>query len=133
MLNYWIANELNMLYDLTDLTQQGFTQLIERFREAYERPARAGRRPRLETPEDRLLFILFYFKVYPTQEALAGLFGFSQTSANHWIHRLTPVLEQVSGYKGGYISPLPRKPANIQILLAQYSFLEGFIRVIPES
>lgn len=42
--------------------------------------------------EDKLLFILVYFKVYPLQEVQGTLFGMSQSQANEWIHRLTTVL-----------------------------------------
>jgi hypothetical protein len=37
----------------------------------------------------QLVFLLFYFRHYPTQETLAFLFGLSQGQACQWIHRLT--------------------------------------------
>jgi hypothetical protein len=51
-----------------------------------------GRRGQLDTPEQRLLFILVYQKTYPLQTVMGELFGFSQAAANQWIHRLLPVL-----------------------------------------
>jgi hypothetical protein len=38
------------------------------------------------------LFILVYLKTYPLQVVLGELFGLSQAQANHWIHRLLPIL-----------------------------------------
>jgi hypothetical protein len=49
--------------------------------------------------EDKLVFILFYFKYYPTQEVLGFLFGIGQSQANEWIHRLTPLLNAALGYE----------------------------------
>jgi hypothetical protein len=44
-----------------------------------------------------LLFILFYFRVYPTQELQGFLFNLSQPQACDWIHRLTPILNKALG------------------------------------
>lgn len=51
-----------------------------------------GRRGVLETPEQKLLFILVYQKTYPLQIVMGELFGLSQPSTNQWIHRLWPIL-----------------------------------------
>jgi len=94
---------------LTGLTTEEFDQLLSDFQAAYQedlhqrqskprqRAQGAGRKSALATCEDKLFFILFYFRHYPTQEVLACWFGFSQGQANHWIHRLTPILQQVLG------------------------------------
>jgi hypothetical protein len=42
---------------------------------------------------DKLLFILVHHKTYPLQTLLGLQFGMSQGRVNHWIHRLTPVLQ----------------------------------------
>jgi len=44
--------------------------------------------------EDKLLFIMMYHKVYAIQSAHGLQFGLSQSQANHWIHRLLPVLQK---------------------------------------
>ena len=46
----------------------------------------------LPSSQDRLYFILVYFKQYPTQEMMGISFGLSQSKANLWIHFLTPLL-----------------------------------------
>ena len=90
---------------LTGLTREEFAQLLEAFRAAWEeyiqrefiegkerqRKYGGGRKPRLAKLEDKLFFILYYFKTYPIQEALGAQFGMSQSQVNEWLHRLTPV------------------------------------------
>jgi len=94
---------------LTGLTVKEFEALLPPFRDAYQRKyvnARTlaghrrrrriggGRRGQLDTPEQKLLFILVYQKTYPLQTVMGELFGFSQAAANQWIHRLLPVLQE---------------------------------------
>ena len=48
----------------------------------------------LPSSEDRLFFILVYFKQYPSQEMMGINVSLSQPKANLWIHFLTPLLEE---------------------------------------
>ena len=48
----------------------------------------------LPSSQDKLYFILVYFKQYPTQEMMGVSFNLSQSKANLWIHFLTPLLEE---------------------------------------
>ena len=48
----------------------------------------------LPTIEDKLLFILIYFKTNNLQSVQAELFEMHQPEANLWIHILTPLLNQ---------------------------------------
>lgn len=48
----------------------------------------------LPTIEDKLLFILIYFKTNNLQSVQAELFGMHQPEANLWIHVLSPLLNQ---------------------------------------
>jgi hypothetical protein len=52
--------------------------------------------------EDKLLFILYYVKVYPLQEILAFEFGISQSTAKEWIHLLSGVLKRALDF-GDYL------------------------------
>src|SRR4051794_31419785 len=87
---------------LTGLKVEEFDELKGAFQEAYEEDERgrrkpgngAGRKAVLRTCEDKLFFLLFYLRHYPTQEVLAFLFGISQGQASHWVHRLTPILKK---------------------------------------
>ena len=94
---------------LTGLTIEEFDQLLPAFQAAFDKDVRqrhprpgqralgGGRKSVLRTVADKLFFILFYFRHYPTQDVLAFFFGFSQGQANQWIHRLTPLVEQALG------------------------------------
>ncbi len=94
---------------LTGLTPKEFKVLLPAFEQAYQhrypaektlagttrqRRAGAGRRSVLDAPEQKLLFALVYLKAYPLQILLGEVFELSQSSANTWIHRLLPVLQQ---------------------------------------
>lgn len=48
----------------------------------------------LPYPEDRLLFILYYLKNYPLQEAMAASFGMTQSQVSTWVQRLSSLLEK---------------------------------------
>jgi hypothetical protein len=61
---------------------------------ARQRQAGAGAKAKLDSLADKLLFILIYTKTNPLQTMHGLQFGLSQGQANHWIHRLLPVLQQ---------------------------------------
>ena len=61
-------------------------------KKARKRRYGGGRKPHLVAIEDKLLFILIYFKIYPLQEVMASMFAMSQGRVNEWIHKLSPVL-----------------------------------------
>jgi len=98
----------------TGLNLAAFYELLPSFERAYEadldkrdkarerkrqRERGGGRSGALPSLEDKLLFILFYFKVYPVQEVQGYVFGMGQTQAGEWIHRLAPILNQALGYE----------------------------------
>jgi len=102
-----LKEERRKFLALTGLTLKEFKALLPSFIEAYrrkyaghktlagqrrKRQVGGGRRGRLETAEQKLLFILVYLKAYPLQVVLGELFGMNQSAANQWIHRLLPVL-----------------------------------------
>jgi hypothetical protein len=94
---------------LTGYTLEEFRALLPHFRTQFERyiqthtldgKSRNKRRycdytnSPLPTIEDKLLFILIYFKQGATQEMHATLFGMCQPDANTWIHLLHPLINQ---------------------------------------
>lgn len=140
MLNYdKIKNKKRIFQSFTGLTIKAFMRLLPAFCRAYERALAqqdaqremprqrqrgGGRKATLLEAADKLLFILFYFKFYPTQEVQGFLFGMSQPQANEWIHRLTPVLNQALGYE----KQLPaREVHQIEQVLAACPGLEFII------
>ena len=118
-----------VLRAFTSLDPEEFERLLIHFEKAWKdyinrhsihkksrkRRYGGGRKPHLLLIEDKLLFILVYFKVYPLQEVLARLFGMSQGRANEWIYTLTLILETALGE-----APcLPeREPQNLEQVLA---------------
>jgi hypothetical protein len=123
----------------TGLTVKAFEELLPAFYRAYEdsldkrdaqrknkrqRARGGGRQGALKTMEDKLVFILFYFKHYPVQELQGYLFGMGQAQAWDWIHRLTAILNQALGYE----KQLPaRKPRDMAQILAACPGLEFII------
>jgi hypothetical protein len=130
MMNFqMIRTRPRIFRQLTGLTMAAFQTLLTDFERAYDddrqqrdrrRPTPRHRRPGggakgvLSSPEDKLVFLLFYFRQYPTQETLAFLFGFSQGQACQWVHRLTPIVARALGYQ----LHLPaRRPATLEEVL----------------
>jgi hypothetical protein len=126
-----------ILQSLTGLKREEFEMLLESFAQAWEdfvtetfqregrkRAYGAGRKPHLKQLDDKLLFILVYFRLYPIQEVQGFLFGMGQAQANEWVHRLTGVLNRALGYE----QQLPeREPANLEAVLNRCPSLEFMI------
>ena len=105
-----LAGKPRTLQSLTGVNPQEFSDLLKSFELAWQesiasrvnnpnrqRAYGAGRTSELALIEDKLLFILVYFRLYPTQAVQGYLFGFSQAQANEWVHRLSPLLNQALG------------------------------------
>ena len=54
----------------------------------------AGQKGKLPNAEAKLLFLLYYFKTYPTFDVLGTHFDMARSKACENVHRLTPVLHQ---------------------------------------
>jgi len=103
---------------------QSFTVAWERYVQQNSLPADVrqrdyggGRKARLETCQEKLLFILVYFKTYPLQEVLAFHFDMSQSQACEWIHVLSEVL-RLSLSELGHTPE--RDPQKVKALLESY-------------
>ena len=89
------------ILEFIDLTDR-FAQTLAHHRGAAQRKTRqrqpgAGRKPRLTTAEDKLFFILFYVKCYPTFDVAGVLFDVHRAQPHRWVHTLLPLLEQTLG------------------------------------
>lgn len=104
-----------LLLAMTGLTRAEFEQLLPPFQGAWDqyvqehyidREARqrqyGGGKPEatLIQIEEKLLFILYYVKVYPLQEILAFEFAMGQSTANEWVHILSSVLQKALDQEG---------------------------------
>jgi hypothetical protein len=94
---------------LTGLSQAQFDHLLLAFsdmyqvsqQQAYEAGVESGTRRRkpgggskgkLPTIADKLLFLLYYYKTYPTFDALGTQFEMARSKANENLHKLSPIL-----------------------------------------
>lgn len=57
-----------------------------------QRQPGGGRKGALPTMREKLMFLLYYFKVYPTFDVLGTHFGMARSKANENLHKLAPVL-----------------------------------------
>ena len=97
-----------LLRAMTGLNRKAFDALLPTFSAVYEqerlqhprqRAIGGGRKARLRTPQDKLFYILFYFKSYPTFDLAGLLFELDRAQAHYWMHRLQPILEATLGEK----------------------------------
>lgn len=139
MLSYRaIQNKPRVFQSLTGLKIREFEQLLKPFEQAWiayvqqhhiqgktrQRQYGAGRKSQLDLIEDKLLFILVYFRLYPTQAVQGFLFGIGQPQAHEWVHKLSGVLNTALGYE----KQLPeREPHRLEAVLQQYPSLEFII------
>jgi len=94
---------------LTGLTQAQFAQLLPTFREVYQAKRQAdyeqavqegqrqrrpggGRKSKLPTMADKLLFVLYYYKNYPTFDVLGTQFKLARSKAHAQLYLLSPLL-----------------------------------------
>lgn len=89
---------------LTGLRVSEFDDFIEDFTYYYheheakrkknrQRKLGAGRNSKIETIEEKLFYILWYMKTYPTFDVASFQVGFARSSACYWMHDLLPILE----------------------------------------
>lgn len=117
---------------LTGLNRKAFEALLPSFEAAYrmqqtmvkpnrQRAVGGGRKPRLDSTEAKLFYILFYYKCYPTFDLAGILFDFDRSQAHEWMHGLQPVLEAALGEK----QALPaRKLRSVEDFMRQFSGVE---------
>ena len=93
--------------------------------EAKRKPERlrkigGGRSSKLTTIEEKLFYVLWYMKTYPTFDLASFQVGFARSSACYWMHDLLPILEQTMKRK----FVLPQR---------KISDPEEYFRLFPEA
>jgi hypothetical protein len=115
----------------TGLTVSEFTALVEDFTRNYiefeakrlkkrKRKLGGGRGSKIETPAEKLFYILWYMKTYPTFDVASFWVGFHRSNACDWVHTLLPILEMTMKRK----FVLPQR---------KISDPEEFLRLYPET
>jgi hypothetical protein len=94
---------------LTGLSQAQFDHLLLAFNDLYQvsqqktyeagvasrtrrRKPGGGSKGKLPTIADKLLFLLYYYKTYPTFDVLGTQFEMVRSKANENLHKLSPIL-----------------------------------------
>lgn len=115
---------------LTGLSETKFEQILPVFSEVYQeeqqqayeqglvagtrqRQPGGGQKGKLPTMRDKLQFILYYYKVYPTFDVLGSQFDMARSKANEQVHRLSPLLHRTLVRLG--VMP-PREFENVAAL-----------------
>ena len=126
-----LKNKPKAFLTFTGFTVEEFQILLTAFTTAWEKYVQqnglppeirqrsygGGRKARLGTCREKLLFILVYLKTYPLQEVLAFHFDMSQSQACQWVHILSGVLRLALSELG----PTPeRDPQKVKELLESY-------------
>ncbi len=108
------------LKSLTGLDRAKFDQLLLTFTDSLEEIAnenyrknrdKRSRRPgggskgKLPTPENKLFFILCYFKTYPTFDVLGFIFDLNPSKAEENVKKILPVLKRAQSK----LEVLPRR------------------------
>jgi len=103
-----VLNQDRLLRAMTGLNRKAFDELLTAFSPLYEqsrssqprhRAVGGGRKARLLSTQEKLFFILFYFKCYPTFDLAGIIFDIHRSQAHEWTHRLQPLLEETLGKK----------------------------------
>ncbi|MCL1888804.1 MAG: transposase family protein [Kiritimatiellaeota bacterium] len=68
----------------------------------------AGQPSKIADGAQKLAFILFYLKVYPTFDVMSVFSGINAGDCCRWVHKLMPVLEKLLGQK----QALPKRKIN---------------------
>ncbi len=94
---------------LTGLSQAQFDHLLPVFTDLYQaaqqqtydkgvasgtrrRKPGGGSKGKLSTMADKLQFVLYYYKTYPTFDVLGQQFEMARSKANEHLHKLSPML-----------------------------------------
>lgn len=106
MLYQEIKNKEREFTAMTSYTLQEFQALLPFFQTSLDevkitlegkeriKTTKSYKNSPFPSTEDKLFFILSYYKQYTTQTMLAATFRITQPKANQWIHYLSPVLKQ---------------------------------------
>jgi hypothetical protein len=96
----------------------------------------AGKKGHLKTAKEKLFFILFYIKTYPTFDVASVIFGTTRSVTHEWFHKFLPILEKTLGRQ----MVLPKKKLEskeefIKLFGAEDVFIDGAERPVqrPKS
>lgn len=112
------SEQLNKLLPLFDLRYRQ-CQYHKLWRKDRIRQTGAGRKPIFKTALERLLFILFYYKAYPTFRLAQAILGVDKET----LHRWKVFLEEVLWLTLGHQLTLPKRKVRT---------VAGFLEICPD-
>ena len=130
-----VLNSKRLTLALIGLTPQEFIDLLPLFEKSWQdkkhcdyrkhrkqrtRKPGGGRKGFLREMQDKLFFILFYYKCYPTYDVLTLLYGFDRANGFRRQEQMTEILEKTLGKK----MTLPER---------KLKKLEEFFEMFPEA
>lgn len=118
---------------LTGLDSEEFSKLLGPFEKSLDenrnsslpnrkRAVGGGKKHTLATAASLLFFILFYLKVYPTYDVLAGFFEVDRSQACRWVKAFMPILIQALDYEA--VLPL-RKLDSYEEFIKNFPEIDG--------
>lgn len=132
-----LAKRPRVFQRMTGLTLEEFDLLLDKFRSGWQifvmneflskarkRKFGGGRHSRLLSLEDKLLFILVYTRIYPLMIIQGLFFGFEDSRACQWVHRLLPILDQVMGF--AHTRPKRGNGRSLEEILKEFPELKEF-------
>ena len=110
-----ILNDHRLMRAVTGLSIAGFISLSDKFLQVFQeskqeeyhkalslgtrrRALGGGAKGRLRTISLKLLFVLMYFKCYPTMDLMGLFFDLDRSNVKRNLDNLTPILEMTLGY-----------------------------------
>ncbi len=125
-----VLNQDRLLRALSGVNRKAFAQLLDAFSPLYEqtrssqprqRAIGGGRKARLLSTQQKLFFILFYFKCYPTFDLAGIIFDLHRSQAHERMHRLQPILSASLGKK---MARQERQLTSIEEFVARFANVE---------
>jgi DDE superfamily endonuclease/Helix-turn-helix of DDE superfamily endonuclease len=101
-----VLNNRRLVRALLGVTKEEFLVLLptfeavlltERSKNKRERAVGGGSNGNIKQPIQKLFFVLFYAKCYPTFDVAAFFFASSKSCTHRWAHAIVPLLEQTLG------------------------------------
>jgi len=114
---------------LTGVTKREFDKLLKTFKKELkeqalnkkkqrQREIGGGRKHTLKGTKEKLFFILFYIKTYPTFDMMGFIFEVDKAQPCRWIQQYLPILEATLG-------------REVVLPVRQISSVEEFIQLFP--
>ena len=89
-----IGKDKRQMKALTGLTLKEFEILLLKFILFLPLKLPRGKKPVLQSARDKLFFILYYLKCYPTVDVAASIYQVDRAQISRWYNQLKPVLEK---------------------------------------